>query len=199
MLRAVMDTGALIGYALTGHEIMRRVVAHWRADNFVLLVSPSTGAELSDVLACPTVGQLSALPLDELARGLERFAEPVPGALDLSGACRDPKEDGILACAVEGEADYLVTSDHDLLTMRQHGEICIVNPGQFLLALQLHELPPDEIADCFAPQTLRDILSTMCLDATTEAKLRHAVVSLTTKAQRHQREGDGLRQDGLAS
>jgi len=185
MLRAVVDTSALICYALTGQEIMRRVVAHWRADDFVLLASPSTGAELSSVLACPAIGQLSAIPLDELARGLERFAETVPGALDLSGICRNPRDDGILACAVEGEADYLVTSDRDLLALRQHRETCIVNPGQFLLALQLHNLPSDEIADRFAPQTLRDILSTMRLDPRTEAKLRQVAGRFTTKTQRH--------------
>lgn len=81
----------------------------------------------------------------------------------------------MLACAVDGEADYLVTSDRDLLAMRQHGKVCIVNPGQFLLALQLYDLPSDEISDRFASQTLRGILNTMCLDPKTETKLRQAV------------------------
>lgn len=117
--------------------------------------------------------------MDELARGLERFSEPVAGTLDLSGACRDPKDDKFLACAIEGRAHYLLSSDRDLLDMRRVQEACIVNPGQFLLALQLHEHPPTEIAARFAPQTLRDILNTMCLDPTTKAKLRQVLVNLS--------------------
>jgi putative PIN family toxin of toxin-antitoxin system len=184
MLRAVVDTGSLISYALIGHELMRRVVAHWRAGDFVLLTSPSIRSELSEVIDCPSVRRISALPLDELARGLERFAEPVRGTRGATGVCRDPKDDGGLSCAVQGGAHYLVTSNRDLLGMRRHREVCIVNPGQFLLALQLDELPPHEIADRFAPQTLRDILNTMCLEPTTEAKLRRVVVRFSTSAQR---------------
>ena len=175
MLRVVVDTSSLVSYVLTGGEIMRRVVAHWRADDFVLLTSPFIRAELAGVLARPSIRGLSALSLDELVRGLERFSEPVAGALDLSGACRDPKDDKFLACAVEGSALYLVSSDRDLLDMRRVQEVCIVNPGQFLLALQLYEHSPEEMAAHFAPQTLHDILNTICLDPTTEARLKQVV------------------------
>ena len=55
MLRVVVDTSSLVSYALTGGEIVRRVVAHWRADAFTLLTSPSTRAELAEVLAHPSI------------------------------------------------------------------------------------------------------------------------------------------------
>ena len=92
-------------------------------------------------------------------RGLECFSEPGAGTLDLSGACRDPKDGKFPSCAVEGRAHCLVSSDRDLLDMRRYRDVCIVNPGQFLLGLQLYELPPEEIAAHFAPQTLHDILN----------------------------------------
>jgi len=178
MLRVVVDPSSLVSYALTGNETMQRLVAHWRADDFVLLTSPSTRAELCDLLAWPSIRQLSALSLDELAPGVERFSHPVAGTLDLSGACRDPKEDRLLACAIEGGAHYLVSSAPDLLDMRRHQETCIVNPGQFLLALELHELPAEQIAARFAPETLHGVLNAMCLDPSTEAKLKQVLSQL---------------------
>ena len=118
MLRVVIDTSSLVSFVLTQGEIMSRVVAQWRAGAFVLLSSPATRAELAGVLTRPAIQQLAVAPLDELVHGLERFSEHVPGKLDLSGACRDPKDDKFLACAVEGHAHYVVSSDRDLLDMR---------------------------------------------------------------------------------
>ena len=101
MLRIVVDTSSLVSYVLTQGELMRRVVAHWRAGTFTLLSSPATRAELASVLARPSIRKLATAPLDELVWGLERFSEHVPGVLDLSGACRDPKDDKFLTCVVE--------------------------------------------------------------------------------------------------
>ena len=47
---------------------------------------------------------------------------------------RDPEDNKILESAVEAEAEYLVTSDNDLLRMENFQEIKIVNPAQFWVA-----------------------------------------------------------------
>ncbi|HYV33760.1 MAG TPA: putative toxin-antitoxin system toxin component, PIN family [Candidatus Limnocylindria bacterium] len=44
---------------------------------------------------------------------------------------RDPEDNKILESAVEAEAEYLVTSDNDLLRLEEHGNVKIVNPAQF--------------------------------------------------------------------
>ena len=146
MLRVIIDTSSLVSTVLTRGELMRRVVAHWRSGTFTVLSSPATRAELAVVLARPSIRELAAAPLDELVRGLERFSEHVPGALDLAGACRAPKDGKFLACAVEGGAHYLVSSDRDLLELRHCRGVAIVNPGQFLLALEL--VPKTHWAAC---------------------------------------------------
>ncbi|MBS1251834.1 MAG: hypothetical protein MAG451_00868 [Anaerolineales bacterium] len=138
MLRVVIDTSSLVSYVLTQGELMSRVVAQWRAGNYVLLSSPATRAEVAAVVTRPSIRQLAVALLDDLITGLERFSEHVPGNLDVAGACRDPKDDKFLACAVEGNAHYLVSSDNDLLDMRHFRDVAIVNPGQFLLALELY-------------------------------------------------------------
>jgi len=44
---------------------------------------------------------------------------------------RDPEDNKILESAVEAQAEYLVTSDNDLLRMEKYQGVKIVNPGQF--------------------------------------------------------------------
>ena len=187
MLRVVIDTSSLVSYALTQGELMRRVVAHWRADAFTLLSSPATRAELADVLARPAIQQLATAPLDELVRGLERFSEHVPGVLDLSGACRDPKacgersrtNDKFLACAIEGRAHYLVSSDRDLLDMHRYQSVAIVNPGQFLLALELYPMEARALATRFDRDVLADIQATVSLEPGTATQVAEALAMLS--------------------
>jgi len=45
--------------------------------------------------------------------------------------CRDPDDDKFLVCAVDGECDYLVSNDRDLIDMKAIRGIPIIRPGQF--------------------------------------------------------------------
>ena len=175
MLRAVIDTSSLISYVLTRGDIMHRVVAQWRANGFVVLSSPATRAELTAVLSRPQIQRLAVASLDPLIQGLERYTWHVPGALDLTGACRDPKDDKFLACAVEGKAHYLVSSDKDLLDMKSYRGVAIVNPGQFLLALELHALDVKALARRFDLETLVGIQQSLPLEPETAARLLEAI------------------------
>ena len=93
----------------------------------------------------------------------------------MTGACRDPKDDKFLACAVEGNAHYLVSSDKDLLDMKFHRGVAIVNPGQFLLALELHALDVKAMAKRFDLETLVDIRQFLPLEPETAGRLLEAI------------------------
>ena len=45
--------------------------------------------------------------------------------------CRDPKDDFLLALAIKGKADYLITGDDDLLLIKKIGKTKIVNITDF--------------------------------------------------------------------
>lgn len=184
MLRVVIDTTCLVSYALTQGDLMSRVVAHWRAGTFVVLSSPTTRAELAGVLARPAIQRLAVAPLDELVRGLERFSEHLPGALNLSGMCRDPRDDKFLACAVEGGAHYLVSSDRDLLDLRHYRDVAIVNPGQLLLALELHPMDAEAMAARFGSDVLGDIRANVPLEPGTATRAVKALALLSSDGGR---------------
>lgn len=48
-----------------------------------------------------------------------------------SPICRDADDDNILAAAVAGLCDYIITGDNDLLEIRQYKNIQILNPRMF--------------------------------------------------------------------
>ena len=51
--------------------------------------------------------------------------------------CRDPFDDYVLAAAVAGKADYLVTADKDLLVLEKHKKVAIVTPSEFTAIIEL--------------------------------------------------------------
>jgi len=53
------------------------------------------------------------------------------------GRVSDPDDNKILSCAIEAKADYIVSGDKHLTTLKQFKEINIVNAGEFLEILKL--------------------------------------------------------------
>jgi putative PIN family toxin of toxin-antitoxin system len=49
--------------------------------------------------------------------------------------CRDPADDRVIACAVAGRADVIVSRDRDLLVLERVGEIPILSASRVLALL----------------------------------------------------------------
>jgi putative PIN family toxin of toxin-antitoxin system len=46
--------------------------------------------------------------------------------------CRDPDDDNILATAISGKCDCIITGDHDLLVLKSHEGLEILSPRDFI-------------------------------------------------------------------
>lgn len=131
--RAVLDTNILVAYALLNgstarrHDALRRCVERVRADRG-LLGSAATLAELQAVLTRPTFERYQ--PLADRRRFFDAIAAettlvtPVPDVR----LCRDPEDDMFLAAALASDADWLVTVDRQLLSVRRVGRTPILRP-----------------------------------------------------------------------
>jgi putative PIN family toxin of toxin-antitoxin system len=72
------------------------------------------------------------------ARLLSRISESVEPT-NISRVSRDPFDDYVLAASVQGRVDYLVTSDKDLLVLRDYVGVNIVTPHEFSEILPDHK------------------------------------------------------------
>lgn len=68
-----------------------------------------------------------------LAQVLPPLTESIPAI------SRDPKDDYLLAHALIGKADYLISRDKDLLTLGEVEGVKIVGPAEFLKVLRQQE------------------------------------------------------------
>lgn len=137
-VRAVIDTNVLVCGLLVAQGPPRQVLDAWLDGRFNLVTSPYQLEEVTHVLAYPRVAERLRLESAELAAilsGLMALAVVTPGQLRRPGVTRDPKDDAIVACAEEGEADYIVSGDHDLLSLGEYRGIQAVTPRRFLEAI----------------------------------------------------------------
>jgi putative PIN family toxin of toxin-antitoxin system len=65
------------------------------------------------------------LSLVEIATDVLRSTQPI------SGIVRDPRDDMVVACAVDGRADTIVSRDKDLLSLGTFQNIPIITPEVF--------------------------------------------------------------------
>jgi len=138
VIRAVLDTNQYVSMALKPGGTADQLLAAWRDERFVLVLSPQILEEIVRVLRYPRLRRLVRLTTAEVDRLLESLlidAELTPGHLAVHVITRDPSDNMVLACAVEGRADYIVSGDRDLLTLESYEEIPIVTPREFLQIL----------------------------------------------------------------
>jgi putative PIN family toxin of toxin-antitoxin system len=55
----------------------------------------------------------------------------VPAKLERQ-VCRDPDDDNVLAAAVSGKCDCIITGDKDLLVLKEYEGITILSPRDFI-------------------------------------------------------------------
>lgn len=139
MIRAVVDTNTLISGLISPLGAPARITHHWRQGDFLLLTSPVLLAELRRVLEYRRISDRLGWSSEERTQFVESFetlALITPGALTLPGVTRDPKDDPVVACAVEGGAGFIVSGDQDLLVLGTYGRVRIVTPREFLALLE---------------------------------------------------------------
>lgn len=138
-LRIVIDNNVLVSAVLKSGSPPDTLMRRWLAEDFLLVTSPAMLAELADVLNRPKIRdkyRLTSEDVTELLQRLQQQAVIVPGT-SLSGIiAADPKDDVFIACAVEGQARYIVSGDHHLLDLRRYGRIRIVTVTHFLRVLE---------------------------------------------------------------
>ena len=73
----------------------------------------------------------TAIDIEELFETIEEYAEFVKVQTQIK-ICRDSKDNFLLSLSVDGNADFLLTGDKDLLELTKFGETIIMTISDFL-------------------------------------------------------------------
>lgn len=130
-VRAVLDTNVFVTALLHG-ATPRRVYDAFLRGKLIPVLSRQTLAELIDVLTRPGLRALTSKGEVESFLTLIQRDGLIVQPTHQVRACRDPKDNRILECALAGSVDVIVTGDHDLLVLDPFRGIRILRPAEFL-------------------------------------------------------------------
>ncbi len=139
-LRIVIDTNLFVSGTIVKRGNPFALLGAWRGQAFTLLLAERQHAELVDVFSRGSIARKYRLTEEDLNDLFTRLdtAPRVEPRRTIPVHLRDPKDVHILAAALDGSADYLVTGDKDLHEVAgdpRLGALRIVTVAEFLKLL----------------------------------------------------------------
>ena len=132
-MKIVLDTNILVSGLMVPDGTPGRIIAAWFDAEFDVISSREQLAEIGRVLGYPKIRRVLKWDDDRIERFLRllhvrvEIVEPESAAVDTP---RDPDDAPILGTLVAAEADFLVTGDRDLLSLRDRYPI--ETPAEFV-------------------------------------------------------------------
>ena len=137
-MRIVLDTNIFVSALIQSRGPSASLVDAWLDETFELVTSIDQLLELRDVLGRPSIQKrITSVEAEKLLDLIEAVAivlRSVPSDVDLSP---DPDDNPILATAIAGEADFIVSGDKGhMLTLRKVAAIPIITAREAINVIQ---------------------------------------------------------------
>jgi uncharacterized protein len=138
MIKIVIDTNVFISGVLSPGRAPAQLLELVLAGTIKLVLSPQIIHEIQRVIEYPGIvkltkkRQLESRELEEAIFRLMRVTYITSGTVNVRGVAADPADDMFLACALEGQADYIISGDHHLTDLKDYQGIRIMAPTAFI-------------------------------------------------------------------
>lgn len=136
MIRAVLDTNVIISGILKEDSVPGQLLKAFLEENkFLLVTSMEILREIALVLRYPKIQKIHGWSEERIETFLLRFLEVsllTKGEIKVEVIKDDPEDNKFLSCALEGEADYIVTGDIHLKQLKEYKGVKILTPRSFL-------------------------------------------------------------------
>jgi len=134
-VRYVFDTNVLVSALLFENSKPAQALRYALVNGEVLL-SLDLLEELNEVLGRERFNQyLTAEEREEFLEALIERAVLVEITENVQ-ECRDPKDDKVLELALNGEAQYIVSGDRDLLVLHPFRDVLVITADEFLKIME---------------------------------------------------------------
>jgi putative PIN family toxin of toxin-antitoxin system len=128
--RIIIDTNLWISFLITNdYTKLDEIIL---SGNAILVFSQELLDEFLTVARRPKFRRFFSLAdIEDLLETIDEYADLVKVKTQIA-VCRDPKDNFLLALSIDGNADFLLTGDNDLLELTKIGETAILTISDFL-------------------------------------------------------------------
>ncbi len=134
MIKAVLDTNVLVSAMLRPLGKPAQIIEH-QPSRFELFLSESILDETREVLQRKRIQKKDPITKQAIEAFFVRLrsASIMVIVVDIENIItEDPPDNVVLACAVQSNADYLVSGNLHFLNLKEYRNIKMVTPAQFL-------------------------------------------------------------------
>jgi putative PIN family toxin of toxin-antitoxin system len=141
VLRVVLDTNVFVSSLLSTEGPPAQLLNAWREGRYMLFTSAQIIAEIVEVLESPGISKkylIQQKDVENLVDLLKTDAVLVPGQAAVKGSVpRDPRDEMFLACAIDANADCIVSGNRHLLDLQSYRDIPILTVKEFAEKLEI--------------------------------------------------------------
>lgn len=137
-LRAVVDTNLIVSGIFGKDSLSARLMDLWITQKFDLATSTEILQEIGRVLQYPRIRERFGTNEETVRRFFRlvfRKGIVTKGLYQIDRITDDPSDNMFLACALESEADFIVSRDPHLRNLKQYHGVKIVDVKTFLEAV----------------------------------------------------------------
>ncbi len=129
MIRVVLDTNIYVsGILFSGNP--REVLSLAIKGKIDVFISPEILTELKEVLSGKKFG-FSPERVDFTIREIESITTRIIPSKKHSVVTRDSDDNIVIDCAMRSKAEYIITGDNDLLSLKKFKNIKIINSAYY--------------------------------------------------------------------
>ena len=137
LLKLVLDTNIIVSaFFWEGNEAeLLRKIEQGNADLYITIEIPK---EVEEVIKRPKFNEVmrkANLTPDQIMQKIVLLSHLVIAPKLNIKVCRDEKDNKFLECAESAKADYLISGDEDLLSLKEYKGISIVRTSKILQLL----------------------------------------------------------------
>jgi putative PIN family toxin of toxin-antitoxin system len=135
LIKIVVDANLFASALIKPDSNPGKILELIKQNKLELVISPSVIKEIKRILLYPKIQKYhhkTPQQLDTFFDDLLIFAWVVEGKAQIDVIQANPTDNTYLACASEGEAEYIVSGDRHLLDLWQYQGIKIMNAKAFL-------------------------------------------------------------------
>ncbi|MBI3913692.1 MAG: putative toxin-antitoxin system toxin component, PIN family [Chloroflexi bacterium] len=134
--KLVVDTNVLVSGTISHHGASAHILDAFRSGKVSLVFSGLLLLEFEDVIHRPHITERYPDTVAGIDAYIEYFKKNATWVEGIPTR-RWVKDDIVVACAVEGDADYIVSGDRHLLELKNVEGISILTPAEFARRFKL--------------------------------------------------------------
>jgi putative PIN family toxin of toxin-antitoxin system len=129
-MKIVIDTNIFVSSFFWGgypREVYERIINGFDE----LYITDEIIMEIKSVMSSSKFN-LNSNKIEDYIKIIEKYSKKIVSKNIPKSISRDKNDDKILQCGLDGNVDYIVTGDKDLLILKEHNAIKIIKPKDYL-------------------------------------------------------------------